>query len=377
LTTIDGAFYVMKNDSLISLSGLESLTSIAGPIIIGGGWMDGNPSLVTLSGLDNLDAGTIGNIKIRHNSSLSTCHVQSICDYILAPNGTISIHDNAPGCNSQQEVEEACEDSCLPDGITFTTQEEIDNFETNYPGCIEIEGDVAISGNDIDDLSGLEILIAIGGDLNISSNDLLNNLSGLDSITSIGGNLEIISNPVLSELTGLDNITSIGGNLEIVDNEVITSLYGLESIESESIVDLNITGNSALSECDIWNICQYLNNSSGTVVIENNAPECNSIEEVEEHCLIGIEEFASKEGLNIYPNPLGSDVIISYNLEHSSFVILKILDLSGKEMSILINEVQKQGEQKVKYNSHGLKPGVYFCVIKTNNGMQTKKIIRL
>ena len=50
---------------------------------------------------------------------------------------------------------------------------------------------------------------------------------------------------------------------------------------------------------------------------------------------------------------------------------------SQDEMSILINEIQKQGEQKVKYNSHGLKPGVYFCVLKTDEGIQTKKMIKL
>ena len=33
---------------------------------------------------------------------------------------------------------------CLPEGITFSTQAEIDNFQTNYPGCTEIEGDVVI-----------------------------------------------------------------------------------------------------------------------------------------------------------------------------------------------------------------------------------------
>jgi hypothetical protein len=35
---------------------------------------------------------------------------------------------------------------CLPEGITFTTQEQIDNFQANYPGCTEIEGDVNING---------------------------------------------------------------------------------------------------------------------------------------------------------------------------------------------------------------------------------------
>ena len=35
---------------------------------------------------------------------------------------------------------------CLPEGITFTTQEQIDNFQTNYPGCTEIEGNIEIEG---------------------------------------------------------------------------------------------------------------------------------------------------------------------------------------------------------------------------------------
>ena len=44
---------------------------------------------------------------------------------------------------------------CLPEGITFTTQEQIDSFQINYPGCTEIEGDVQICGNDITNLNGL------------------------------------------------------------------------------------------------------------------------------------------------------------------------------------------------------------------------------
>ena len=36
--------------------------------------------------------------------------------------------------------------SCLPDGITFTRQSEIDNFHINFPNCTQIEGDVTIIG---------------------------------------------------------------------------------------------------------------------------------------------------------------------------------------------------------------------------------------
>ncbi len=52
---------------------------------------------------------------------------------------------------------------CLPDGITFSTQEQIDNFQNNNPDCTEIEGNVLIEGNDITNLEGLSVLEAVGG----------------------------------------------------------------------------------------------------------------------------------------------------------------------------------------------------------------------
>ena len=43
--------------------------------------------------------------------------MQSICDYLANPNDTIIIFDNAVGCNTQQEVEEACESVDIYDNI--------------------------------------------------------------------------------------------------------------------------------------------------------------------------------------------------------------------------------------------------------------------
>jgi hypothetical protein len=43
-----------------------------------------------------------------YNSMLSECDVESICQYLVAPVGFYQIYDNANGCNSPQEVREAC-----------------------------------------------------------------------------------------------------------------------------------------------------------------------------------------------------------------------------------------------------------------------------
>ena len=42
------------------------------------------------------------------------------------------------------QIDNPCE-TCLPDGITFVLQSQVDNFQTNYPNCTEIEGSVTIT----------------------------------------------------------------------------------------------------------------------------------------------------------------------------------------------------------------------------------------
>lgn len=103
--------------------------------------------------------------------------------------------------------------SCLPEGITFSTQAQIDSFQINYPGCTEIEGDPVIGGmggNSITNLNGLSVLNTVGGEFEIDANWALTSLTGLESLTSIGGNLRVYGNDVLVSLQGLENLVSIG-----------------------------------------------------------------------------------------------------------------------------------------------------------------------
>ena len=127
--------------------------------------------------------------------------------------------------------------SCLPEGITFITQEQIDSFQVNYPGCTQIEGDVTISGLDIENLNGLNVLNSFDGNLFIHETSLTS-LDGLNNITSVGGSLWIgyedidiaIGNPLLQSLSGLENLNSVGGDLRISANPLLTYLTGLDSL---------------------------------------------------------------------------------------------------------------------------------------------------
>ena len=126
--------------------------------------------------------------------------------------------------------------SCLPFGITFSTQVEIDNFQTNNPNCTEIEGNVKIYGDEITNLNGLNVVTSIGGDLMIgdlwAGNPNLTSLTGLEDVTSIGGGLSISYNETLTTISGLESLTSIGGDLLIYGNNALISLTGLEGLTS-------------------------------------------------------------------------------------------------------------------------------------------------
>jgi len=170
--------------------------------------------------------------------------------------------------------------SCLPDSIAFTTQSEIDNFQTNYPNCTEIEGDVLIRGTDITNLNELNVLTSIMGYLYIGNfnggNPSLTSLTGLDNVTVIGGALCIYDNASLASLSGLDNVTSIGGKLEIAGNDALTSLTGLDNLTSiggDLIIGLDypytITGNPSLTS--IIGLANVISIGGSLEISNNNA----------------------------------------------------------------------------------------------------------
>lgn len=104
LGEIDGSFVLQANESLSNISGLQGVESILGELYI-----KSNYALTSLDGLDNINPESIFDLTIYSNTSLSTCEVLSICLYLANPNGTITITNNGSGCDSQSEVEQACE----------------------------------------------------------------------------------------------------------------------------------------------------------------------------------------------------------------------------------------------------------------------------
>jgi hypothetical protein len=71
-----------------------------------------------------------------------------------------------------------------------------------------------------------------------------------------------------------------------------------------------------------------------------------------------------------------SNAVIYYHLNKNSHIYLKILDISGRLVVSLVDEVHQQGEHKINFNTKELPAGIYFCTLMTNYGIQTKKLIK-
>jgi hypothetical protein len=173
--------------------------------------------------------------------------------------------------------------SCLPEGIVLDNQEDIDNFQVNYPGCTGIDGSVIISSAAITNLNGLAVINHIGGFLEIEVSSL-HDMAGLESLVAIGDDLIISGNDLLESLDGLENLTSIGDRLEINNNYSLTSLSGLSSLAFNSVKDLYLHDNLSLSTCNEQFICDFLANSPGSINIYNNSSGCNNPAVVAETC---------------------------------------------------------------------------------------------
>lgn len=76
-----------------------------------------------------------------------------------------------------------------------------------------------------------------------------------------------------------------------------------------------------------------------------------------------------------YPNPFNPSTNINFSIPQSGFVTLKVYDMSGREVSTLINEVKSAGSYIVGFNASGLSSGAYFYRLEAGNFVETKKML--
>lgn len=263
ITSVSGVLRIDGNQNLLTLDGLETLTS-GNAIVIS------NNALNDLEGLDNLQTVS-NNFALIDNSNLTD--ISSLSQLSLVGNASLNILNNSslPNLMGLDNLTSAGAVT-IEDNEALVSLDGLQNLST-------VDLWVRLINNGLETLNGLQGLSSVGDDLNIEQNNELINLDGLVSLSQVGGDLIIRNNSMLNNVNGLDGISMVE-NLSVISNASLENLDGFINLQTVNL-GLRVQSNSSLQSC--CGIFTALNNGPTTVNISGN-PGCASPNDILNGC---------------------------------------------------------------------------------------------
>jgi hypothetical protein len=87
-----------------------------------------------------------------------------------------------------------------------------------------------------------------------------------------------------------------------------------------------------------------------------------------------IDHFALEQN---YPNPFNPTTTIVYDVPTAELVSLKIYDVLGREVAILVNEIKAPGRYAAVFNAAGYSSGMYIYRFSAGSFTQSKRMLYL
>jgi hypothetical protein len=132
-------------------------------------------------------------------------------------------------------------------------------------------------------------------------------------------------------------------------------------------LSVNVSGSSSS-----FTIKDYAYESSpGTAIISGETGQLMSVYSAE----AGNEENSGNINFKISPNPASSCSTISFKLEKSSYVDLKVFDLNGKLVTTVTSKYLVAGLYSIQLTTLRLPSGIYTIRFATPEMTETKKLV--
>ena len=78
-----------------------------------------------------------------------------------------------------------------------------------------------------------------------------------------------------------------------------------------------------------------------------------------------------------YPNPFNPNTNLEFGISKSGFVTLKVYDVLGNEVAVLVNENKAPGYYNIQFDGSDLSSGVYYYRLESSGFVQTKRMMLL
>ncbi|RCU45310.1 hypothetical protein DU002_16485 [Corallincola holothuriorum] len=227
-------------------------------------------------------------------------------------------------------------------------------------GVEVIEGSLFISDTGMSDLTGLESLTEIVGDLIIYEDETLTSLRGLENLQRIGGALIVYEATGLLDMQGLSALQSIENGIQLESNYTLTSVDGLSALtelpggfsaynlyDFSSLEGLSgVTGSMkelALSSTNVTSLAP-LSQVSGSMEtlaviytpVTSLAP-LNGVDEITKEIQLVDTELADLSGLEQLTPFTGELALSDLGIENSTLVSVAQLPIGDSLASLTIS----------------------------------------
>ncbi|RZK54068.1 MAG: T9SS type A sorting domain-containing protein [Pedobacter sp.] len=92
-----------------------------------------------------------------------------------------------------------------------------------------------------------------------------------------------------------------------------------------------------------------------------------------------VANFANKQVSNFtnYPNPASLRTTVSYTLSAKTKVNLRVIDLAGKQLAVLVKADQSAGKHEFEWEfaNNNISAGMYILVLQVDSKTYTRKVI--
>jgi photosystem II stability/assembly factor-like uncharacterized protein len=206
-------------------------------------------------------------------------------------------------------------------------------------------------------------------DFKDANNGVAVNTEGKVSLTTDGG--LTWGTPVLLDATGLRNVDYIAGTKSIVITGGGTSagVVWTSGDDGKKFVKATIPTVPQLRNVKFASgTTGWVVGNSGTI-LKFQGPNLVSVKQIDTKIP---QEFSLSQN---FPNPFNPETSIRYTLAKDVKVSLRIYDMLGREVKVLVDDNQIPGSYEIRFNANQFASGVYFYHLKAGNYSSIKKMM--
>lgn len=214
---------------------------------------------------------------------------------------------------------------------------------------------------------------ALAATLNVDQNSLKSGEKGQPVICYVELPSEYDVRDVLqSSIALLDSVSPLGDIMTIGDNDgdgiedLMISFPRqavLASMPKSDAVELVITGVVSNDAGEVF----FIGRDTVQVIESRGAVPSADMDAIP-------TEYALYQN---YPNPFNATTTIRYDVKEAGFVSLRVFNLLGREVTVLVDKELPPGYYTTTWDASGLPSGIYLCRMEASGFTQTRKVVLL